>query len=58
MTPAARLAIDGFAVTSDMVRYMAAGIGEAGYNFLVEDEDWAKDFAPNGQFLSPQDPSS
>lgn len=48
--PASKLAIDGFTVNEDMVRYFAYSIGEIGYNFLVDDEDWAMDFAPNGQF--------
>lgn len=46
--PASRLARQGFVVSADTVRYMEAGISEAGRNFLVDDDGWAQDFAPNG----------
>ncbi|KAJ1338765.1 gamma-glutamyltranspeptidase [Microdochium nivale] len=49
--PAAAVARDGYPVTEDLVRYMAAGIQYAGYNFLVEDASWAQDFAPTGRVL-------
>ncbi|KAH7039848.1 gamma-glutamyltransferase [Microdochium trichocladiopsis] len=49
--PAAAVARDGYPVTEDLVRYMAAGVQYAGYNFLVEDESWAQDFAPKGRVL-------
>ncbi|RYC55631.1 hypothetical protein CHU98_g10572, partial [Xylaria longipes] len=50
--PAALVARDGFAVTEDTIRYMAAGVQVAGWNFLVEDPSWAQDFAPNGTLLT------
>ena len=47
MHPAIRLARYGFEVTQDLVNFMkSATTGEA--NFLVEDPNWAIDFAPNG----------
>lgn len=49
--PAAKVARDGYPVTEDLVRYMAAGVQYAGYNFLVEDDSWAQDFAPKGRVL-------
>ena len=48
--PAARVAEDGFEVTVDTVRYMDFGVGAAGWNFLVEDPSWARDFAPDGMY--------
>ncbi|PQE31458.1 putative gamma-glutamyltranspeptidase 1 precursor protein [Rutstroemia sp. NJR-2017a WRK4] len=42
MQPAIRLARYGFPVTRDLVRYMGTN------DFLVTDETWAIDFAPNG----------
>jgi gamma-glutamyltranspeptidase/glutathione hydrolase len=42
MQPAIKLARFGFNVSSDLVRYMGT------YDFLVNDETWALDFAPNG----------
>ncbi|KAH6695804.1 gamma-glutamyltranspeptidase [Plectosphaerella plurivora] len=53
--PASKLAIEGFAVNEDMVRYFAYSIGEIGYNFLVDDKNWAMDFAPNGTLLGLND---
>ncbi|KAK8108273.1 Glutathione hydrolase proenzyme [Apiospora kogelbergensis] len=49
--PAARVARDGFDVTRDMVMYMAYGVQFAGWNFLVEDPSWARDFAPEGSLV-------
>ncbi|KAI0155677.1 gamma-glutamyltranspeptidase [Pestalotiopsis sp. NC0098] len=49
--PAARVARHGFEVTEDLVRYMAAAIGYAKWNFLVEDPSWATDFAPQGRLV-------
>jgi len=49
--PAAKVAKDGYPVTEDLVRYMAAGVQYAGYNFLVDDDSWAQDFAPKGKLL-------
>jgi hypothetical protein len=36
-------------VTEDLVSYMGYAMSE-GNNFLVDDPDWAIDFAPNGMF--------
>ncbi|KAH8678346.1 gamma-glutamyltranspeptidase [Xylariales sp. PMI_506] len=49
--PAAHVARHGFPVTEDLVRYFAYAISSAKRNFLVEDPDWAEDFAPNGKLL-------
>lgn len=50
MAPAIQLARYGFKVTEDTVSYIKAGI--AGLpNFLVEDPNWAIDFAPNGTLV-------
>jgi hypothetical protein len=38
-------------VTEDLVRYMGYAMS-GGNNFLVDDPDWAIDFAPNGMFWS------
>lgn len=48
--PAIKLARYGTPVTPDLVRYMASAIAGS-YNFLVYDETWAIDFAPNGTLL-------
>jgi gamma-glutamyltranspeptidase/glutathione hydrolase len=37
-------------VTEDLVRYMGYAISIYG-NFLVDDPNWAMDFAPNGKLL-------
>ncbi|KAL5615140.1 hypothetical protein BROUX41_005198 [Berkeleyomyces rouxiae] len=50
--PAAKLARNGFRVTSDLVRYMNNALVDAEYNFLVGDPVWAEDFAPNGTLLT------
>lgn len=39
-----------FAVTEDHIRYMTIAVRVAQRNFLVEDPNWAIDFAPNGQY--------
>lgn len=50
MAPAIHLARHGFKVTQDLVNQMkSATKGEA--NFLVEDPNWAIDFAPNGTLV-------
>ncbi|KAK8087455.1 gamma-glutamyltranspeptidase [Apiospora phragmitis] len=49
--PAADVAREGFEVTEDMVRYMAYGVQAAGWNFLVDDPSWARDFAPSGSLV-------
>ncbi|CAD6593900.1 MAG: hypothetical protein ASARMPRED_008177 [Alectoria sarmentosa] len=50
MTPAISLARNGFTVTQDLVDYEIEAIG-SGPNFLVEDPNFAIDFAPNGTLL-------
>lgn len=47
--PSVKLARHGFRVTEDLVRYMAGAISP--YNYLVNEETWALDFAPNGTLL-------
>ena len=50
MAPAINVARNGFTVTQDLVNYEKAAIG-TGPNFLVENPDFAIDFAPNGTLL-------
>jgi hypothetical protein len=38
-------------VTEDLIRYMGCAMS-GGNNFLVDDPDWAIDFAPNGMSWS------
>ena len=40
-------------VTEDWVRYAAQAKEKSQSNFLVEDPDWAVDFAPNGMLPYP-----
>lgn len=47
--PAIDLALNGFRVGEDMVRYMNHSSGP--FNFLVDDPIWAESFAPNGTIL-------
>lgn len=47
MQPAIQTARDGFVVTQDLVDNMDAATA-GGNNFLVNDQTWAIDFAPNG----------
>ncbi|KAI5358400.1 Putative gamma-glutamyltranspeptidase, nucleophile aminohydrolase [Septoria linicola] len=52
--PAAKVARDGFPVGKDLVRYMDSAVASAEPvigNFLVDDPNWAIDFAPNGTRL-------
>ncbi|ROT43586.1 gamma-glutamyltranspeptidase [Sodiomyces alkalinus F11] len=49
--PASHLAKRGITINADMDRYMKAAIESAGRNFLVEDPEWAEEFAPNGTLL-------
>lgn len=52
--PAARVAREGWIIGADLVRYMnSASYTNASVvgNFLVEDPNWAIDFAPNGTRL-------
>lgn len=48
--PAVMVARNGFAVTEDLVYYMASATKDQ-YNFLINDPTWALDFAPNGTLL-------
>jgi len=52
--PAVHIARDGFPVTEDLVLYMGYAMS-GGNNFLVEDPNWAVDFAPNGTLLKLND---
>lgn len=47
--PAVKVARDGVPVTADLIRYMDSATSSN--NFLVEDPNWALDFAPNGTRL-------
>lgn len=51
VTPAARVAREGFLVTEDIVRYMTSAMKMAGWDFLIEDPLWAQDFAPHGTLV-------
>ncbi|KAE9377462.1 gamma-glutamyltranspeptidase [Stipitochalara longipes BDJ] len=51
--PAVHVARHGFRVTEDLVRYMHAGHHHGA--FLVEDPQWAIDFAPNGTLVGVGD---
>ncbi|CRK14222.1 hypothetical protein BN1708_011100 [Verticillium longisporum] len=53
--PASHLAREGFSVTADMVRYMVAGMKDAGRDFLIDEPSWAEVFAPNGTLLGVGD---
>ncbi|KAG4025009.1 hypothetical protein MFRU_074g00150 [Monilinia fructicola] len=53
--PAAHIARYGFPVTEDLVFYMKSAIVQVGWNFLLEDPNWAMDFAPNGTLLEVGD---
>jgi gamma-glutamyltranspeptidase/glutathione hydrolase len=48
--PAVHVAREGFEVTDDLVRYMAASSSRD--DFLVTDPNWALDFAPHGKILA------
>jgi gamma-glutamyltranspeptidase/glutathione hydrolase len=50
MQPAIRTARNGFAVSTDLVKYMGLAVGD-GEDFLSKDPNWALDFAPNGTRL-------
>ncbi|KAF4614348.1 hypothetical protein G7Y89_g15388 [Cudoniella acicularis] len=52
--PAIHAARYGFPVTNDLVRYMGYATSKKN-NFLVEDPQWAIDFAPNGTLLGEGD---
>lgn len=51
MQGAIGVARDGWEVTDDLVRYMNFTLQYSPRNFLVEDPDWAVDFAPNGTLV-------
>lgn len=53
--PAVKVARYGFPVTEDLVRYMDSAVQSANRNFLVDDPQWAIDFAPNGTRLGLND---
>ncbi|RFU24183.1 hypothetical protein B7463_g12156, partial [Scytalidium lignicola] len=53
--PAVHVARYGFRVTEDLVRYMDAVMSWANETFLVDDPNWAMDFAPNGTLLKLDD---
>lgn len=55
LQPAIRVARDGWRVNEDLVNYMDSGVASAGRNFLVDDPQWARDFAPNGTRLALND---
>jgi gamma-glutamyltranspeptidase/glutathione hydrolase len=49
LTPAVQVAREGWAVNEDLVNYMGRA---AGGSFLVNDPEFAKDFAPQGRLLT------
>ncbi|GIZ49231.1 hypothetical protein CKM354_001226600 [Cercospora kikuchii] len=52
--PSVKIARDGFVVGKDLVKYMDSAVASAKDvvgNFLVDDPNWAIDFAPNGTRL-------
>jgi gamma-glutamyltranspeptidase/glutathione hydrolase len=49
LTPAVLVAREGWTVNEDLVSYMSRA---AGGNFLVNDPEFAKDFAPQGRLLT------
>jgi gamma-glutamyltranspeptidase/glutathione hydrolase len=51
LTPAAKVAHDGWRVNEDLVRYMASATNNGQDNFLVNDKEFAIDFAPQGRLL-------
>lgn len=55
LTPAVNVARNGWTVNQDLVNYMASAISSAGQNttsnFLVDDLEFALDFAPKGRLL-------
>lgn len=56
MQGAIKTARYGWNVTEDLVRYMKSGMSSAAVpNFLVDDPNWAIDFAPNGTLLAMGD---
>jgi gamma-glutamyltranspeptidase/glutathione hydrolase len=56
MQGAIKTAREGWNVSEDLVRYMKSGMASAAVpNFLVDDPNWAIDFAPNGTLLGMGD---
>ena len=56
MQGAIATARDGWTVSDDLVRYMASALASSLVpNFLVDDPNWAIDFAPNGTLLGVGD---
>ncbi|KAL7774808.1 hypothetical protein CFE70_005723 [Pyrenophora teres f. teres 0-1] len=51
LAPAVKVAREGWKVNEDLVRYMESATATAGYNFLVDNKEFAVDFAPKGQLL-------
>lgn len=51
ITPAAKVAHHGWKVNADLVRYMASATNNGQDNFLVNDPQFAVDFAPKGRLL-------
>lgn len=51
MQGAIKTARYGFPVTADLVRYMGAATASEEESFLVNDPNWAQDFAPNGTLV-------
>ncbi|KAF1943619.1 gamma-glutamyltranspeptidase-like protein [Clathrospora elynae] len=55
LTPAVSVARNGWTVNEDLVKYMASAtataVGNVTSNFLVEDLEFALDFAPQGRLL-------
>lgn len=55
MQGAIHVARDGWPVTEDLVRYMKFVTDTLSSNLLVEDPNWAVDFAPNGTLVGMGD---
>ncbi|KAJ2893553.1 hypothetical protein MKZ38_008446 [Zalerion maritima] len=49
--PAVEIARDGFEVGEDLVRYMEYAVAGREGNFLLNDPNWAQDFAPTGRLV-------
>lgn len=50
--PAVKVARDGWRVNEDLVRYMASATNNYANNFLLNDPQFAVDFAPHGRLLT------
>ncbi|KAG5996112.1 hypothetical protein E4U52_007276 [Claviceps spartinae] len=51
MQGAIHVARDGFRVSEDLIRYINNTVRGQPRNFLVEDPNWAQDFAPKGRLV-------